>query len=98
MAFTPQEKYISPFFMPDGYHFLEYIQSPGKETRGRYVASRDGAFKRRLLAIDSNAVYAPSLSGDSQVGYLLFLREGALLAQPFDTRQMKLSGEAFPIA
>ena len=43
-------------------------------------------------------MYAPSLSGDRQVGYLLFLREGALLAQPFDTRQMKLTGEPLPIA
>ena len=32
------------------------------------------------------------------MGYLLFLREGALLAQPFDTRQMKLTGEPLPIA
>ena len=32
------------------------------------------------------------------MGYLLFLREGTLLAQPFDTRQMKLTGEPLPIA
>jgi hypothetical protein len=92
------EYYSSPFFLPDGYHFLEYIRSPRKETRGIYVASLDGTVKRQLLAIDSNAVYAPSLSGDRQMGYLLFLREGALLAQPFDTRQMKLTGEPLPIA
>ncbi len=98
MALTPQETYISPFFLPDGNHFLEYIRSPRKETRGIYVASLDGTVKQRLLGIDSNAVYAPSLSGDRQLGYLLFLREGALLAQPFDTRQMKLTGMPLPIA
>jgi eukaryotic-like serine/threonine-protein kinase len=98
MALTAQELYSSPFFLPDGYHFVEYIWSPRKETRGIYVASLDGTVKQRLLGIDSSAVYAPSLSGDRQLGYLLFLREGALLAQPFDTRQMKLTGEPLPIA
>ena len=49
MAQTAQEHYISPFFLPDGYHFLEYIRSPRKETRGIYVASLDGTVKRRLL-------------------------------------------------
>jgi serine/threonine protein kinase len=68
MALTPQETYSSPFFLPDGYHFLEYIRSTRKETRGIYVASLDGTVKRHLLSIDSNAVYAPSPSGDRQVG------------------------------
>jgi eukaryotic-like serine/threonine-protein kinase len=98
MALTPQETYISPFFLPDGNHFLEYIRSTRKETRGIYVASLDGTVKQRLLGIDSNTLYAPSLSGDRLLGYLLFLREGTLLAQPFDTRQMKLIGEPLPVA
>jgi Tol biopolymer transport system component len=98
MPQTPQEAYISPYFLPNGYHFLEYIRSVRKETRGIYVASLDGTVKQRLLGVDSSAVYAPSLSGDKQVGYLLFLREGALLAQSFDTRQMKLISEPFSIA
>src|SRR5262249_2384883 len=82
-ALTPQEQYISPFFLPDGYHFLVYIRNPRKETRGIYVGSLDGTVKQQLLGVDSNALYAPSLSSDRQAGYLLFLREGALLAQPF---------------
>jgi Tol biopolymer transport system component len=97
-ALTAKESYISPSFLPDGYHFLQFIRSPHKETRGLYVASLDGKVKQRLLGIQSNAVYAPSVSGDRQVGYLLFLREGALLTQSFDTRQMKLTGEPLPIA
>jgi hypothetical protein len=31
-------------------------------------------------------------------GYLLFLREVALLAQPFDARRPETTGDAFPIA
>ena len=30
-------------------------------------------------------------------GHLLFVREGTLLAQPFDPKQLKTTGDAFPI-
>jgi serine/threonine protein kinase len=76
--------YHSPSFLPDGRHFLYYTRSGRKETRGIYLGSLD---------TDSNAVYAPSLSAGRQAGYLLFMREGALLAQPFDTQQLRLTGE-----
>jgi hypothetical protein len=36
-------------------------------------------------------VYAPP-------GYLLFMREGSLLAQPFDSGSGKTAGEAVPVA
>jgi eukaryotic-like serine/threonine-protein kinase len=84
----------SPSFLPDGRHFLYYIL----ETHGVYLGSLDGAVKQRLLGADSNAVYAPSLSAGRQAGYLLFMREGALLAQPFDARELRLTGEPFPVA
>jgi Tol biopolymer transport system component len=32
------------------------------------------------------------------MGYLLFVREGSLMAQPFDHRHLALAGEAVPIA
>jgi Tol biopolymer transport system component len=88
----------SPVLLPDGRHFLERIGSARKETRGIYLGSLDGTFKQRLLGDNSNAVYAPSLSADRRTGYLLFLREGTMLAQPFDAQQLKFAGEPFPIA
>src|SRR5262245_55224409 len=85
-----------PSFLPDGRHFLYFVMSSGaKEVRGIYVASLDGGVRRRLLGDDSNALYAPSGSGG---GYLLFGREGALLAQPFDADTLQLGGEAFQVA
>src|SRR5262249_3288305 len=44
----------------------------------------------------SNAVYAAS--GRNDAGYLLFVRDDALMAQPFDTGHLKLAGEPIPIA
>lgn len=50
-----------------------------------------------LMETDSRVEYAAPLhSGDP--GYLLFIREGSLLAQAFDADRLKLSGEPVPIA
>ena len=87
--------YKDPSFLPDGRHFLYFSSSGQKEIRGVYVASLDGRVNQRLLSDDSNAVYAASSSGGE---YLLFVREGALMAQPFDARELRLTGEPFSIA
>jgi hypothetical protein len=53
----------------------------------------------RLLGDSSNAVYAASgSSSGSDPGYLLFVREGALMAQPFDAKRRRLTGEPLPVA
>jgi dipeptidyl aminopeptidase/acylaminoacyl peptidase len=92
--------YNSPSFLPDGRHLLYYIQSGRKETRGVYLGDLSGALKQRLLGISSNAVYAPPLAGGGppHLGYLLFLRGEALLAQSFDAQQLPLAGEPTPVA
>jgi Tol biopolymer transport system component len=88
--------YLAPFFLPDGRHFLYYIMSARKEARGVYLGDLSGSLKQSLLNIGSNAVYATS--GGSDGGYLLFVREDALMAQPFNVQQLKLTGEPTPIA
>ena len=47
--------------------------------------------QRRLLDADFAAVYASQ-------GYLLFMRQGKLLAQRFDPSLLALSGAPFPLA
>jgi hypothetical protein len=49
-----------------------------------------------LLAGSSYAVYAPS--ADPSTGYLLFMREDTVMAQPFDNRRLELKGQALPVA
>ncbi|MGI9069589.1 MAG: protein kinase domain-containing protein [Pyrinomonadaceae bacterium] len=84
----------NPFFLPDGLHFFYSKWSGQKEARGVYLASLDGALNQWLLPDDSNAVYAASDKGE---GYLLFGREGALMAQPFDAARRQLTGEPFSV-
>ena len=44
----------------------------------------------------ASPAYAPS--ADPGTGYLLFVREGTLMAQPFDNRRMTLKGQAAAVA
>ncbi|MEK6322704.1 MAG: protein kinase [Acidobacteriota bacterium] len=90
-----ETEYFHPCFLPDGRHFLYFSLSGQKETRGVYLGSLDGGVNQRLLGDDSNAVYAASDRGG---GYLLFGREEALMAQPFDADARQLTGEPFPVA
>ena len=77
-----------PSFLPDDRHFL-YTDTANEVFTGS-LDSVD-AQQRVLLAADSPPVYAPP-------GYILFVRQGALLAQPFDAKKLRLSGEPVPIA
>src|ERR1700676_87595 len=61
------------------------------QVRGVYVARLDGSESRRLLDADAQAVHAAS-------GHLLFVRQGDLLAQPFDAPRLALNGVAFRLS
>jgi serine/threonine protein kinase len=91
----------SPSFLPDGRHFLYNIGSVQKETRGMYLGSLDDrTVKRRLLEDDTFIQYVAAVPGvrGSGAGWLLFGRDGALLARPFDASRLEFTGEPFPIS
>ena len=82
-----------PSFTEDGVHFI-YFRSGTPDVEGVYVGSisdKPGKQSReRILATDVAASYAN--------GYLFFVRANTLLAQPFDSRSLKVKGEAVPVA
>jgi eukaryotic-like serine/threonine-protein kinase len=82
-----------PFFLPDGIHFL-YISGLAGGIPGTVaeinIGSVDGMPPKEVLSNLLNAVYAPP-------GYLLFVRDGVLMAQPFDPDRLQLTGDALPI-
>ena len=90
-----ESDYSDPRFLPDDRHFLYYVFGGRKEARGIYLGSLDGTVKQRLLGDATNALYATSSTGN---GLLLFGREDALMAQPFDAAARKFTGESFSIA
>jgi Tol biopolymer transport system component len=89
-----------PSFLPDGRHFIYWLTASTPENRGIYVGSLDAKpdeqDSRELVATDQLAAYAPS--PDPDTGQLLFVRDGALMAQPFDVRRLKLTGEPVTVA
>ena len=86
-----------PSFLPDGRHFLYTVDGGEESQRGVYVAALDNPAGRRILTDRSSAFFAPSGPGSSK-GHLIFLREGSLMAQPFDAASTQLTGTPLPIA
>jgi len=89
-----------PSFLPDGRHFIYYRNGGAAETTGMYVGSIDAKpaeqSRKRLLASQYAALYVSS--ADASGGRLFFLRDGTLMAQPFDSAKLELTGEPVPIA
>jgi len=89
-----------PSPLPDGKRFLYVRSSADNDGGGIYVGSIDAKpdqqESKRLLADQASPVYVPATGRGN--GYLLFRRDGTLLAQPFDADDLKLAGDATPIA
>jgi eukaryotic-like serine/threonine-protein kinase len=84
-----------PWFLPDGRHFL-YLAARGKNN-GIHLASLDSQEDKRLVADESNPAYRAPSGGD-HFGFLLFVRERTLLAQPVDPNSFEPQGELVPVA
>ena len=89
-----------PVFLPDGRHFIYHRTSGKLGSNGIYVDSLDAKPEeqgsRRLLTTSYDAIYvASSVTGPGQ---LLFMRDGALMAQTFDAERLELSGEPIRVA
>jgi serine/threonine protein kinase/Tol biopolymer transport system component len=80
-----------PQFLPDGRHFLFRVALGRMETRGTYVGSLDGGTPTRLLQDDTAAVFAPP-------DRLLVVRQGVLMALPFDPGRAVVSGDPVTVA
>jgi Tol biopolymer transport system component len=82
-------------FLPDGIHFLYLAASSQRANTGIFLGSIDApaaSNRKFILSSNSAVVYAPGPRG---AGYVLFEREGALMAQPFDATAFRLTGEPF---
>ena len=82
-----------PVFLPDGNHFLYLAANFAGhlEANAVFLGALDSEPPRMIVQASSNVVpVAP--------GYLLFYRDRALMAQPFELRRMALSGEPLTVA
>jgi Tol biopolymer transport system component len=85
--------YLWPHFLPDGRHFF-FI--------GTHFGGRDRAhISLQLGSVDSTAsttITEVASRAEFASGHLLSVREGVLIAQPFDTRALRLTGEPVALA
>jgi serine/threonine protein kinase/Tol biopolymer transport system component len=75
----------SPHFLPDGRRFLYLAVNNDPNASAVVLASLDDGERRNILSGTSNAVYSD--------GHLLYVRDGALMAQAFDPDQGALTGQ-----
>jgi len=83
--------YFWPHFLPDGRHFLYLVGNERSKGSILYAGSLDSGDRRPLLEVSSHVEYAAP-------GYLLYVRDGTLLVQPFDAERLTLTGDAAPVA
>jgi eukaryotic-like serine/threonine-protein kinase len=83
-----ESRYQFPWFLPDGRSFFFLAQS--EDGSRRLMSVEPGQQPRSVMAAASNVQFVDP-------GYLVFVREGALLGQRFDWRSGRLEGTPFSI-
>jgi Tol biopolymer transport system component len=85
-----------PQFIPRSRQFIFYVRSTNPGISGVYLSSLDRPNEKiQLIANPTTASYAPPRGG--RPGYLFWLRQDTLTAQPFDAARAQLSGEPVPV-
>lgn len=83
-----------PFFLPDGRHFLYFVDWTNLKNRrqhGIYVDSLSGGAPKLISSELAGSVAFAS-------GYLLYVRQTTLMAQPFDPSSLETKGPPEVIA
>src|SRR5262249_9799238 len=79
-------RYSWPWFLPDGNHFLFVRTGSQSSQSGIFVGTLDTGDSRRLLPETSRVIYVSP-------GYLLYMRDHALMAQRLDVRSLSTVGD-----
>ena len=82
----------TPFFLPNGREFLYNVIGPTADTTGTYLGSLDSRERVRLLDSSAAAV------SFAEPGYLLYVRDGNVMAHRFDAARRRPDGAPQPIA
>lgn len=85
-----EEAHRWPYFLPDGKHFVFLADAATTEDHHIRVGSLDSQDSQILLRAISRVAYVSP-------GYLLYVSQGALVAQPFDASALKITGDPFTV-
>jgi Tol biopolymer transport system component len=92
--------HMMPSFLPDGRHFLYlHVSRENPSRNGIYLGDLDLPPDRqpqeRLVTTGFGAAY---VSSADDAGYVMFVRDGELLALPFDAQRLAIAGEPRTVA
>jgi Tol biopolymer transport system component len=94
-----ENAYLWPQFLPDGKHFLFFVQAEATETTGVYTGAIDSSEYRLLFPSETNALYSGMPEGQSQKnGYLLYIGNRKLMGQAFHAAHLAIVGEPVTLA
>jgi Tol biopolymer transport system component len=85
-----QASHRFPQFLPDGRRFLFFVEGR-PDTQGIYLGELGSPNTRRVTAADGAGTYLTP-------GWLLFARQGTLVARRFDSRLAELTGDPITVA
>ncbi|MBV9744024.1 MAG: PD40 domain-containing protein [Acidobacteriia bacterium] len=93
-----RDSYFWPQVLPDGQHLL-YLAYDKQIERFRLRAGRFGEPQaaKDILETDSRVTWVASTQTPG-ASYLLYVRGGSLLTQPFDLERLQVTGDAVPLA
>ena len=99
-ASRKEELHLNPSFISDGRHFVYSRVAPGDpNATGIFIGTLDAKPgdqpSQRLMPYEIGLTYVAG--GGPGLGRLLFVREGTLMAQPFDDVRLALAGEPVPV-
>jgi len=97
----PSLGHFSPILLPDAKHFLYFVLfGQSSADSGIFVGSMDTKpveqNRERIVATNTAATFVST--PDPRTGYLLFIRDDALLAQTLDLSTLQLTGTPTRIA
>jgi Tol biopolymer transport system component len=85
-----ESDHLWPEFLPDGNRFVYLARSANPQQTALYLGSLDGQTRELLVNVDSNAMFSPP-------GYLIYQREGTLMARRFDDSRGQFTGQEFSL-
>lgn len=80
--------HMAPQFLPDGRHFLYFVDSTKPEYTGTFAGSLDSPARIPILdQISTSVTFAPP-------DQLIYVRDRVVMVQPFDPVRLRTSGSA----
>ncbi len=92
-----ETRHLLPQFLPSGNRFLFVAGSTRPQETMLWAGSLDSGQRTPIMPVDSGVTFVP-LHPSGAAGYLVYLVQKSLVAQPFDSAKLQTTGQPVVIA